>query len=299
MEQYEKLERLGEGKFGKVFKAKDIKTGNLVALKKILLYNILEEGVPSYTLREVCLLKMLIAVERVEENERTCIYLVFEYLSTDLKKWMVKIGRGPQYPIPSQTIKNLMYQLLKGVAHTHAHGVLHRDLKPQNLLIEESPSLCLKVADFGSSRAFSIPGKSYTHEVMTLWYRAPEVLLGTTHYTTPVDMWSVGCIFAELAGKTPLLTGDCEIQQLLHIFEMFGTPNEDTWPGVTKLRDWHTWPQWTPKDMSTILPALEPGGLDLLKLMMAKAAMDHAYFDDLQNTCADEDSDRESKRQRC
>lgn len=93
-----------------------------------------------------------------------------------------------------------MYQLVKGLAHCHKHGVMHRDLKPQNLLLDET-NLCLKIADLGLGRAFSIPVKSYTHEIVTLWYRAPEVLLGTTHYSTPVDMWSVGCIFAELVRK--------------------------------------------------------------------------------------------------
>jgi cyclin-dependent kinase len=126
---------------------------------------------------------------------------VFEYLTTDLKKWMDKTGgKGPAFPLPLSTVKSLMYQLVKGLAHCHKHGVMHRDLKPQNLLLDET-NLCLKIADLGLGRAFSIPVKSYTHEIVTLWYRAPEVLLGTTHYSTPVDMWSVGCIFAELVRK--------------------------------------------------------------------------------------------------
>ena len=129
-------------------------------------------------------------------------------------------GKGPAYPLALSTVKvsstspslkrlcphtshhiqSLMYQLVKGLAHCHKHGVMHRDLKPQNLLLDET-NLCLKIADLGLGRAFSIPVKSYTHEIVTLWYRAPEVLLGTTHYSTPVDMWSVGCIFAELVRK--------------------------------------------------------------------------------------------------
>lgn len=111
-----------------------------------------------------------------------------------------------------------MYQLLKGVKHLHCHGVMHRDLKPQNLLVDQSRNL-VKIADLGLGRAFSIPLKAYTHEIVTLWYRAPEVLLYATHYSTPVDMWSVGCIFAEMARKTPLFPGDSELQQLLHIFK--------------------------------------------------------------------------------
>lgn len=303
MDQYEKLEKIGEGTYGKVYKAKDIETGKLVALKKTRL-DMEEEGVPSTTLREVSLLLMLsesnhivklLSVEHSEENGKACLYLVFEYLQTDLKKWMDKSGKGPAYPLPLGTVKNLMYQLVKGLAHCHKHGVLHRDLKPQNLLVEDG-DLCLKIADLGLGRAFSIPVKSYTHEIVTLWYRAPEVLLGSTHYSTPVDMWSVGCIFAELVRKQPLFPGDCELQQLLHIFKMLGTPNEDNWPGVTRLRDWHEWPQWQPQDLSKTFPTLGEEGIDLMKRMMeydpakrisAKEALNHPYFADLDKATID------------
>jgi len=245
MDQYEKLEKIGEGTYGKVYKARCRKTGQLVALKKTRL-EMEEEGVPSTALREVSLLQMLsesihmvrlLSVEHVEENNKPILYLVFEYLDTDLKKYMDLTGRGPAHPLPRSTVKNFMYQLLKGVAHCHRHGVMHRDLKPQNLLVDKAKNI-LKIADLGLGRAFSVPIKSYTHEIVTLWYRAPEVLLGSTHYSTPVDMWSVGCIFAEMARKAPLFPGDSELQQLLHIFKLLGTPAEGTWPGVTRLRDW-------------------------------------------------------------
>ena len=181
-----------------------------------------EEGVPSTALREVSLLQMLsesdhvvklLSVEHVEENNKPILYLVFEYLDTDLKKYMDLTGKST--PMPKNVVKSFMYQLIKGVTHCHKHGVLHRDLKPQNLLVDKNTST-LKIADLGLGRAFSIPLKSYTHEIVTLWYRAPEVLLGSTHYSTPVDMWSVGCIFAEMARKSPLFPGDSELQQLLH-----------------------------------------------------------------------------------
>ena len=139
--------------------------------------------------------------------------LVFEYLDQDLKKLLdAYAGQGLDYG----TIKSYLYQLVKGVHHCHSHRVLHRDLKPQNLLINREGSL--KLADFGLARAFGIPVRSYTHEVVTLWYRPPDVLMGSRNYNTSVDIWSVGCIFAELYNGTPLFQGTSHNDQLKKIF---------------------------------------------------------------------------------
>eukprot|EP00878_Enallax_costatus_P019346 GHUV01020409.1.p1 GENE.GHUV01020409.1~~GHUV01020409.1.p1 ORF type:complete len:221 (+),score=57.58 GHUV01020409.1:854-1516(+) len=208
---------------------------------------------------------------------------------------MDRNGKGPNFPLPKTTIKSMMYQLVKGLAHCHKHGVMHRDLKPQNLLVDDQ-TMTIKIADLGLGRAFSIPVKSYTHEIVTLWYRAPEVLLGATHYATAVDMWSVGCIFAELVRKQPLFPGDSEWQQLLHIFKLLGTPNEDIWPGVSRLRDWHEYPNWRAQDLSRVFPSLEESGLELLRAMLqydparrisAKEALKHPYFDDMDRAAVD------------
>ena len=194
--------------------------------------------------------RRLLKVEHVEEDGKAMLYLVFEYLDQDLKNFMDLTGRGPANPLAKAVVQDFMYQLCLGCAHLHRHGVMHRDLKPQNLLVDKAKNI-IKVADLGLGRAFSVPVKSYTHEIVTLWYRAPEVLLlGGSHYSTPVDIWSVGCIFAELARKQPLFPGDSELQQLLHIFKLLGTPSEDVWPGVTRLRDWHEFPQWKPQDLT-------------------------------------------------
>jgi cyclin-dependent kinase len=297
MENYEKLEKVGEGTYGKVYKARHKKTGRLVALKKTRL-DMEEEGVPSTALREVSLLQMLsqsiyvvrlLCVEHIDKKGKPLLYLVFEYLDTDLKKYIDSHGRGNKNPLPTSIIKSFMYQLCKGVAHCHSHGVMHRDLKPQNLLVDREEGL-LKIADLGLGRAFTVPLKSYTHEIVTLWYRAPEVLLGASHYSTPVDIWSVGCIFAELSRKSPLFPGDSELQQLLHIFRLLGTPTEEVWPGVSTLRDWHDYPHWQPQNISRVVPDLDPQGVNLLSSMLqinpakrisAKAALQHAFFDDL------------------
>src|SRR5690606_4234317 len=110
------------------------------------------------------------------------------------------------------------------------------DLKPQNLLIDKNG--VLKLADFGLARAFGVPVRTYTHEVITLWYRPPEILLGGKQYSTPVDIWSIGCIFAEMLSGEPLFPGDCEIDQLFRIFRALGTPNEETWPDVSNYPDY-------------------------------------------------------------
>lgn len=216
MEKYEKLEKVGEGTYGKVYKAMEKTTGKLVALKKTRL-EMDEEGIPPTALREISLLQMLsqsiyivrlLCVEHVlqskdsispsppvSQTQKSNLYLVFEYLDTDLKKFIDSYRKGTNpRPLEASLVQKFMFQLCKGVAHCHSHGVLHRDLKPQNLLLDKDKGI-LKIADLGLSRAFTVPLKSYTHEIVTLWYRAPEVLLGSTHYSTAVDIWSVGCIF--------------------------------------------------------------------------------------------------------
>jgi serine/threonine protein kinase len=162
-------------------------------------------------------------------------------------------------------------------------------LKPQNLLIDKEGSL--KLADFGLARAIGIPVRTYTHEIVTLWYRAPEVLLGSKHYSTSVDMWSIGCIFAEMASHTPLFPGDSEIDELFRIFRVMGSPTEESWPGVSSLPDYKPdFPRWPAVPLTNAVPQLDPDGLDLLNKMLiydpgkrisAKRALEHPYFDDV------------------
>ncbi|XP_044485141.1 cell division control protein 2 homolog A-like [Mangifera indica] len=174
--------------------------------------------------------------------------------------------------------ETFLYQILRGIAYCHSHRVLHRDLKPQNLLIDRRTN-ALKLADFGLARAFGIPAQQYIKDtlavlyfyrserrfVVTLWYRAPEILLGSRHYSTPVDVWSVGCIFAEMVNQRPLFPGDSEIDELFKIFRVLGTPKEDIWPGVTSLPDFKSaFPKWTAKDLASVVQNLEPAGVDLL-----------------------------------
>ncbi|XP_035265977.1 cyclin-dependent kinase 2-like [Anguilla anguilla] len=289
MDIFQKIEKIGEGTYGVVYKAKNKVTGQSVALKKIRL-DADTEGVPSTAIREISLLKELnhpniVKLLDVVHTEKK-LYLVFEYLNQDLKKYM---DSSQPLGLTLPLIQSYVYQLLQGIAFCHSHRVVHRDLKPQNLLLNQAGAI--KLADFGLARAFGVPLRSYTHEVVTLWYRAPEILLGCKYYSTAVDIWSIGCIFAEMVAKRPLFPGDSEIDQLFRIFKKLGTPNEGVWPGVSQLPDYKSrFPRWAPQDLSKITPKLQPSGLDLLQQLLlydpsqrisAKAALTHPYFQDM------------------
>lgn len=195
--------------------------------------------------------------------------LVFEYLDQDLKKYLDVCHGGLDLPV----MRSFLYQLIRGVAYCHQHRVLHRDLKPQNLLINREGEL--KLADFGLARAFGIPVRSYTHEVVTLWYRAPDVLMGSRRYSTPVDIWSIGCIFAEMSNGRPLFPGTSEQHQLQLIFRHLGTPNEETYPDINDLPDYPKLVQSTttvypfPESLQSLVPEMDEQMLDLFSRMLA------------------------------
>eukprot|EP00994_Dinema_validum_P007306 NODE_592_length_1520_cov_88.394969_g436_i0.p1 GENE.NODE_592_length_1520_cov_88.394969_g436_i0~~NODE_592_length_1520_cov_88.394969_g436_i0.p1 ORF type:complete len:323 (+),score=66.79 NODE_592_length_1520_cov_88.394969_g436_i0:60-971(+) len=293
-DRYLKVEKIGQGTYGVVYMAKDTHTGQIVALKKIRLDSE-DEGVPSTAIREISILKELqhpniVPLLDVVSQPRK-LNLVFEFLHQDLKNLM---DRTPQ-PIHGHTLKSFLYQMLSGTLFCHTHRVIHRDLKPQNLLISKDKQT-LKLADFGLARAFQVPLQTYTHEVITLWYRAPEILLGDKHYSAAVDVWSIGCIFAEMASKRPLFPGDSEIDQLFKIFRSLGTPTEHSWPRVTTLPDYTpTFPPWKGEPLGNAVPNLDRAGLDLLSKMLvydpasritAKGAMLHPYLAELGNATA-------------
>lgn len=303
LENFQKVEKIGEGAYGVVYKATDKLTNQFVALKKICLASE-SEGVPSTAIREIAVLKELDhpsivqLLDVVHSDQR--LYLVFEYLDKDLKKLMddnndhIKSNGGPSCSgLPENVVKSYLRQLLDGISYCHKHRILHRDLKPQNLLIDSRGNI--KLADFGLARAFSVPVRTYTHEVITLWYRAPEILLGSVYYTSSVDNWSLGCIFAEMVTRRPLFPGDSEIDQLFRIFRCMGTPTETIWPGVSRLPDFNpVFPRWEPQDIHDVLSApLGDGGHDLLlklitynpsKRWTAKQALEHPYLMDAKLT---------------
>jgi len=287
-ERYALKDKIGSGAYGEVWKAKDVVTGKIVALKKIKV-EVETEGIPSSALREIAILKSLNHPNIVKLldviAEEGKLYLIFEYCKYDLRSYILK--NFPNQAIPENEIKDIMKQILSGVYYCHSNRVLHRDLKPANILVTEDGTV--KIADFGLSRFYSIPVKKYSPEIITVWYRGPEILLGVEEYGSSTDIWSVGCIFGELFKKFPLFTGDCEIGQLLKIFEMLGTPQENEWVGVTKLKNYlQSFPKFKRKPWENILksnPSLE--AIDLMEKMLtfnpveripAKIALLHPFL---------------------
>ncbi|XP_078595749.1 cyclin-dependent kinase 17-like isoform X9 [Branchiostoma floridae x Branchiostoma japonicum] len=288
MESYTKLDKLGEGTYATVFKGKSKLTDNLVALKEIRLEH--EEGAPCTAIREVSLLKDLkhaniVTLHDIIHTEKS-LTLVFEYLEKDLKQYMDDCGN-----IMSMTnVKLFLYQLLRGLNYCHRRRILHRDLKPQNLLINEKGEL--KLADFGLARAKSVPTKTYSNEVVTLWYRPPDVLLGSTEYSTPIDMWGVGCIFYEMSAGRPLFPGSTVEDELHLIFKTLGTPAAETWPGAMTNEDFlmYNFPHYEPEPLVNLAPRLDADGQDLASKLLqyeakwrisAEEAMKHPYFNTL------------------
>lgn len=217
------------------------------------------------------------------------LMLVFEFMDKDLKKFMDSKGEKGQLDAP--TIKSFMHQLLTGIAFCHENRVLHRDLKPQNLLINNKGQL--KLADFGLARAFGIPVNTFSNEVVTLWYRAPDVLLGSRTYNTSIDIWSAGCIMAEMYTGRPLFPGTANEDQLQKIFRLMGTPMERSWPGVSKFPEFKSdWPIYAVQEPQVYLPMIDKDGHDLLRQMLrlrpeerisAQEALGQKWFQEFNN----------------
>jgi serine/threonine protein kinase len=239
------------------------------------------------------------------------VNLVFEVMDMDLRTWLKKVEKkrrrveiDTESEIEKDTVtrvRSVLRQVLRGLCHCHERGIIHRDLKPCNILVKEREDgdITCKITDFGIGRFTALTtGRSLTHEVVTLWYRAPEVLLGQDDYTTAVDVWSVGCIAAELYKLRPLLPGDSEIHQLMSIFKLVGTPTSETWSGVENLRFWHEFPRFV-ADERSIASALKQSKsrsesdsiseslVDLIRKMLvldpsrritAKQALDHPFL---------------------
>ncbi|KAI1082382.1 cmgc/cdk/pitslre protein kinase [Whalleya microplaca] len=297
VENYDKLNDIEEGAYGWVARAKEIKTGKVVALKRLKIDPADRTGLPETGLREIQILKdcahrNIVRLNEVVVGDDTSrienIFLVLEFLEHDLKSILEDMAE----PFMSSEVKTLLRQLGSGVAYLHEHWVLHRDLKTSNLLLNNRGQL--KIADFGMARYVGDPAppRGLTQLVVTLWYRAPELLLGTRTYGAAVDMWSVGCIFGELLTREPLLQGKNEVDELTRIFELCGIPTEESWPGFRRLP--HARSLRMPKSSATTgsvirakFPLLTSAGSSLLNSLLslnpdrrptAREMLEHEYF---------------------
>ncbi|KAA8533272.1 hypothetical protein F0562_033195 [Nyssa sinensis] len=259
-----------EGTYGVVYRARDKKTGEIVALKKVKMEKE-REGFPLTSLREINILlsfhhaSIVDVKEVVVGSNLDSIFMVMEYMEHDLKGLMETMKQ----PFSQSEVKCLILQLLEGIKYLHDNWVLHRDLKTSNLLLNNRGEL--KICDFGLARQYGSPLKPYTHLVVTLWYRAPELLLGAKQYSTAIDMWSLGCIMSELLSKNPLFNGKTEFDQLDKIFRTLGTPNETIWPGFSKL------PGVKVNFVKHQLPALGDSGLAFWPPLVTVSVMQLIY----------------------
>ncbi|KAF7806223.1 Protein IMPAIRED IN BABA-INDUCED STERILITY 1 [Senna tora] len=243
---FEKLEKIGQGTYSSVFRAKELETGRMVALKKVR-FDIFEPESVRFMAREIMILRRLDHPNimkldgLITSKLSSSIYLVFEYMEHDITGLL----SSPDIRFSESQIKCYMKQLLSGLEHCHSRGVMHRDIKGSNLLLNNEG--ILKVADFGLAK-FSVSGhkQPLTSRVVTLWYRPPELLLGSTDYGPSVDLWSVGCVFAELLVRRPILQGRTEVEQLHKIFKLCGSPPDEYWkktklPHATLFKPQHTY----------------------------------------------------------
>ncbi|KIK98047.1 hypothetical protein PAXRUDRAFT_135021 [Paxillus rubicundulus Ve08.2h10] len=232
-ELYAIVSQVGEGTFGKVYKARNTITNVHVALKRIRM-EVEKDGFPVTAMREIKLLQSLRHQNVVRLYEMMVsngsVFMVFEYMDHDL----TGVLSQTQFSFSEANLKSLCSQMLAGLAYLHHKGVIHRDIKGSNILINNRGEL--KLADFGLARFYQKRRRSdYTNRVITLWYRPPELLFGATVYGPEVDMWSAGCIMLELFTKKPIFQGNDEIHQLDVIYRIFGTPTPERWPGITEL----------------------------------------------------------------
>lgn len=285
---FEKIGQVGEGTYGKVYKARNKKTGHLMALKRIRMKTD-KDGFPITAVREIKLLQKLKHEKIVELQQivvaKGSVYMVLEYMDHDLSG----ILGHPNFTFDPCHAKSLVKQMLEGLAYLHYKGILHRDIKGSNLLINNKGEL--KIADFGLARAFEKDqAQDYTNRVITLWYRPPELLLGATAYGPAVDIWSVGCIMLEFFTGKAVFNGIDEVTQLDSIYKTMGTPSVQTWPTLTSL-PWYELVRpvedYDSRFKERYGPLLSPGALELAEALLsmdpqkrptAAEALEFAYF---------------------
>ncbi|OQR91958.1 cyclin-dependent kinase 10-like isoform X1 [Achlya hypogyna] len=292
VDEFEKLNRIGEGTYGTVYRARDKVSGEIVALKRVILHNEKQDGFPITAIREIKLLKRLHQENCVQLKDvvvgrkRSGVFLVFEYCEHDLSALMTNVRQ----PFTESEAKRVLIELLRAIEYLHQLNIIHRDLKLSNILYDGFGRV--KLADFGLARETGLPMEmSLTPKVVTLWYRAPELLFGCETYSTAIDMWAVGCIVGELILNEPLLNGSTDLEQVQLIFKLLGRPTERIWPGMAALPHANKFSAVSASIYSNVAPRfdgkLSDTGMDLLqrllaydpkKRLTATQALAHPYF---------------------
>ncbi|KAF9632124.1 putative protein kinase protein [Lasiodiplodia theobromae] len=295
VDNFERLNHIEEGSYGWVSRARETATGEVVALKKLKMDN-LNDGFPVTALREIQTLKEsrdhrhIVGLREVVVGDTlNDVFLVMDFLEHDLKTLQEDMAE----PFLPSEVKTLMLQLTSAVGFLHEHWILHRDLKTSNILMNNRGEI--KIADFGMARYVGDPAPpDLTQLVVTLWYRAPELLLGAKEYDSAIDMWSIGCIFGELLTKEPLLQGSNEVDELYKIFKLCGLPTDKSWPSFRRLPNVKALrlprdpdPHSTTSLIRSKFPFLTNAGVDLLSSLLAlnpakrpsaEEVLEHPYF---------------------
>jgi serine/threonine protein kinase len=289
---YERQEKLWEGTYGVIYKALHSSSGDIVAIKTMRIDQE-SEGVSAITLRELAILCSLshpsiIRLRDARLSETTCS-LVFDYMPHDLRKLLT---RRRNKPLDPRLCCSYAYQILCGIYYLHIHRVIHRDVKPDNLLLDAEGHL--KLCDFGLSRVFSIPIRNYTSGVVTLWYRAPELFLHNEFSELGIDVWSAGCVIAEMARGTALFITDSEVDLAHKVFKSLGTPPKEVLNEFADVRSATiAFPDYSPPDLKKLLCTEDMRLINLLEKLLAidptrrctaKEALSHPYFDNLSPT---------------
>lgn len=322
-EKYAPVGKIGEGTYGLVYKARmvhppqnndpPLSTESFVAVKKFKSFKS-GDGISPTAIREIKLLRELKnpyivnLIDVMLDEADKALYLVFDYAEHDLLEMIRWHHNRVAHPMPMQTVKSLLWQILQGMNYLHKNWIIHRDLKPSNILVtgaDKPPNErgCVKIADFGLARLFQAPLKPLTDVdavVVTIWYRAPELLLGAKHYTKAIDLWAIGCIFAELVTSKPLFQGQekerkgddrnpFQADQIDKIFRILGKPSLDQWPSAQHLPNWHLAQAWQqhPNILQDRVRGLTSAGYDLLEKLLeydptkrisAENALRHPFF---------------------